>query len=54
MSADLKVPLQIVSEDPRFGTSTATLTNIVQAEPDAALFHIPSGYAVRTVPARSE
>jgi hypothetical protein len=50
MSPDLKVPLQIVSEDPRFGTSTMTLTNIVQAEPDAALFQIPSGYAVKTMP----
>jgi hypothetical protein len=51
MSPDLKVPLQIVSEDPRFGTSTMTVTNIVQAEPEAALFQIPSGYAVKTVPA---
>lgn len=51
MSPDLKVPLQIVSEDPRFGTSTMTLTNIVQAEPEAALFQIPSGYAVKTMPA---
>ncbi|MGA3024503.1 MAG: hypothetical protein ABSF98_07025 [Bryobacteraceae bacterium] len=50
MSPDLKVPLQIVSDDPRFGTTTTTLTNIVQAEPDAALFQIPSGYAVRTMP----
>jgi hypothetical protein len=51
MSPDLKVPLQIVSEDPRFGTSTVTLTNIVQAEPDAALFRIPSGYSVKTMQA---
>jgi hypothetical protein len=51
MSPDLKVPLQIVSEDPRFGTSTMTLTNIVQTEPEAALFQIPSGYAVKTMPA---
>ncbi len=51
MSPDLKVPLQIVSEDPRFGTTTVTLTNIVQAVPDAALFQIPSGYAVKTMPA---
>jgi hypothetical protein len=28
-----------------------TLTNIVQAEPEAALFQIPSGYAVKTMPA---
>jgi hypothetical protein len=51
MAPDLKVPLQIISEDPRFGTSTMTLTNIVQAEPEPALFQIPSGYAVQTMPA---
>ena len=51
MSPDLKVPLQIVSEDPRWGTTTVTLTNIVQAEPNAALFQIPSGYTVKTMPA---
>jgi hypothetical protein len=50
-SPDLKVPLQIVSEDPRWGTSTVTLTNIVQAEPSAALFQIPSGFTVKTMPA---
>ena len=51
MSADLKVPLQIVSDDPRFGATTTTLTNIVQSEPDAALFQIPSGYTTKTMPA---
>jgi len=51
MSPELKVPLQIATEDPRFGTSTMTLTNIVEAAPDAALFQIPSGYTVRTMPA---
>jgi len=51
MSPDLKVPLQIVSEDPRWGTTTVTLTNIVQSEPDAALFQIPAGYTVKTMPA---
>ncbi|HTP85981.1 MAG TPA: hypothetical protein VMJ34_03500 [Bryobacteraceae bacterium] len=50
MSPELKVPLQIISEDPRWGTSTVTLQNIVQAEPDPVLFQIPSGYAVVNAP----
>jgi len=51
MSPDLKVPLQIVSEDPRWGTTTVSLTNIVQSEPDAALFQIPPGYSIRMMTA---
>ena len=45
-SVDLKVPVQIKSTDPRFGTSVTNLTNIVQAEPDASLFVVPSTYTV--------
>lgn len=45
-SADLKVPVQIKSTDPRFGTSVMNLTNIAQAEPDASLFVVPSNYTV--------
>ena len=46
VSTDLKVPVLIKSTDPRFGNMTMQLTNIVQAEPDASLFQIPSGYTV--------
>jgi hypothetical protein len=45
-STALKVPVQIKTDDPRFGTSTTELTNIVQAEPDASLFVVPSDYTV--------
>jgi hypothetical protein len=33
--------------DPRFGTTTYTVTNIQKTEPDASLFTIPADYAVR-------
>jgi hypothetical protein len=48
VSTELKVPVQITSSDPRFGTSTMNLTGVTREEPDAALFKVPSGYAVTT------
>jgi len=47
ISNDLKVPVQIKSSDPRFGTTSMDLTNIVQAEPSASLFVVPAGYTVK-------
>jgi hypothetical protein len=47
ISSELKVPVQMKSSDPRFGTSDMELTNIVQAEPNASLFVVPSGYTVK-------
>jgi hypothetical protein len=44
---DLKVPVQIKSSDPRFGTSEMELTNITTSEPSAALFTLPAGYALQ-------
>jgi hypothetical protein len=46
VSPDLKVPVMIKTSDPRFGTSTMQLTNVVRNEPDAALFQIPAGYTL--------
>jgi hypothetical protein len=46
VSIDLKVPLLIKSSDPRFGSTVMQLTNIVRAEPDAALFQVPANYTV--------
>jgi len=43
ISTDLKVPVQIKSTDPRFGTSTSQLINVTRTEPDAALFQVPGG-----------
>jgi hypothetical protein len=47
VSSELKVPVQIKSTDPRFGTTDMELTNIVQAEPNATLFVVPAGYTVK-------
>ena len=47
ISEDLKVPVMVKHSDPRSGTSTTQLTNIVRAEPDASLFTVPSGYTVQ-------
>ena len=47
-SVELKVPVKITSTDPRFGSSEMDLTNIVQAEPSAALFVVPAGYTLKT------
>jgi hypothetical protein len=48
VSNDLKVPVQIKTADPRFGSSDLELTNIVTTEPNAALFTVPSGYTIKT------
>jgi hypothetical protein len=47
-STALKVPVLIKTSDPRFGTTTMQLTNVVQGEPDPALFQVPSNYTVKT------
>lgn len=47
ISNDLKVPVQIKSSDPRFGTTEMDLTNIVQSEPSPSLFMVPAGYTTQ-------
>ena len=47
VSDDLKVPVMVKHTDPRSGTTTTQLTNIVRAEPDATLFTVPAGYTVQ-------
>src|ERR1019366_9871871 len=47
ISSELKVPVQIRSSDPRFGSTDMELTSIVQAEPSASLFVVPAGYTVQ-------
>jgi len=46
VSNDLQTPVMIKTSDPRFGTTTTQLTNIVRSEPDAALFQTPADYTV--------
>jgi hypothetical protein len=47
VSPDLKLPVQIKTVDPRFGTSDMELTNISTGEPSAALFAVPTGYTIK-------
>jgi hypothetical protein len=52
MAVDLKVPVMVKRTDPRNGTTTTQLTNVVRSEPDPALFQIPSDYTVTKDPGR--
>jgi hypothetical protein len=45
-SPDLKLVIQSIQTDPRFGQTAYTLTNIQRSEPDPTLFQIPAGYTV--------
>ena len=47
-SPDLNVLVMTERRDPRLGTSTYRLTNIIRAEPDRYLFELPADYTVRT------
>jgi len=46
-SPELQIVVKSVRSDPRFGTTTYTVTNLQKAEPDASLFTIPADYTVR-------
>jgi hypothetical protein len=46
-SPDLQVIVKTTRTDPRFGTTTYTLTNIQRTEPAASLFTVPSDYSVK-------
>jgi hypothetical protein len=50
MADDLKVPVKTKMTDPRAGTSTMELTNLLRGEPDASLFTVPSDYTVKQGP----
>ena len=52
ISQDLKVPVMIKTSDPRFGETVMQLTNILQTNPDPALFQVPAGYTVQSSPGR--
>lgn len=45
-SADLQMVLKSTRTDPRFGTTTYTVTNLQRTEPAAALFTVPAEYTV--------
>ncbi len=46
-SADLQIVVKSTRTDPRFGTTTYTLTDVQRQEPSATLFTVPSDYTVR-------
>jgi hypothetical protein len=46
-SPDLQVAVMSKTSDPRFGESTYQLNSISRAEPDPALFAVPSDYTVK-------
>jgi hypothetical protein len=50
-SSDLKLVLQSAQDDPRFGETTYSLTNIQRNEPDPTLFQVPAGYKAEKIPA---
>jgi hypothetical protein len=45
-SAELKLDVLNIQDDPRFGQTTYSLTNIQRSEPEAALFQVPSNYKI--------
>lgn len=51
-SADLQVVVKSIRTDPRFGTTTYTLSNIQRTEPAATLFTVPSDYTVKQAQVR--
>jgi hypothetical protein len=46
-SADLQIVLKSSRTDPRFGTTTYTVTNLQRTEPAASLFTVPADYSVQ-------
>src|SRR5215472_1120138 len=45
-SGEIQMLVKSVNSDPRFGTTTYQLTNIVRVNPDISLFQIPADYTV--------
>jgi hypothetical protein len=46
-SPELQIVVKSTRSDPRFGTTTYTVTNIQKTEPDASRFTIPTDYTVK-------
>jgi hypothetical protein len=45
-SPDLQIVVKSTRNDPRFGSTTYTVTNVQRQEPAASLFIVPSDYTV--------
>lgn len=48
-SPELQILLASTRNDPRFGQTTYSVSNLQRAEPNASLFQIPAGYETETV-----
>jgi hypothetical protein len=48
-SPELKLVVQSTQNDPRFGQTTYTLTDIQQGPPDQALFQVPTDYKIEEI-----
>jgi hypothetical protein len=46
-SPDLQIVVKSTRTDPRFGTTTYTVSNLQRTEPAASLFTVPTDYAVK-------
>jgi hypothetical protein len=46
-SPDLKLVVLTTDEDPRNGSRTTEITDLVRGEPDPALFQVPEGYTIK-------
>jgi hypothetical protein len=49
VAQDLKLEVERVDTDPRYGTTTVEVTNLSRAEPSAALFQAPAGLALKEI-----
>jgi len=47
-SPDLQIVMKSTRTDPRFGTTTYTVTSLQRTEPAATLFTVPADYTVQT------
>lgn len=47
-SQDLQIDVMTVHSDPRTGTTTTALINVVRGEPNPSLFKVPPGYTITT------
>jgi hypothetical protein len=49
-STDLKIIVRQITDDPRIGKITRTLSHINRSDPDPTLFQAPTGYTIKDIP----
>lgn len=48
-SPELQIVLESIHNDPRYGQTAYSITNLQRGEPDASLFQVPPGYTVENL-----